>query len=544
MDRWIGRRPVAETAAAASHGTPEGAVPRRAGTLRCLARWVPVCLAVLALAAPAVADVATDPQTNILYERGAHALRTGQVDDAVDYLGRALDRSPDDPRVLQLYARALLEAGRPDEAAAIAERLRNLDPDDADALFLAALSEYRQGNWQAARDYLERARDLRPADPRVRLFLGRAYQELGADTNAERELMEASRLDDDYAGPAAYRLGILKLARNELEEAREFFEEVKAIDPGSELARSAEQYLELLRRQRPRWYSVYLRTAFEYDTNINLAGGNNDLIEISEEDGVRGTAELGLSARLIRTERFQLRAGTTLYKSYHSCCHDFDIEQVRPWALASVKITNWLSADTRGAFENVSTDFNRFRDHWEFQQSLRFTPLPGWLTRLSFRYSERNFRFSTTEGRDRDGRLFEPSIDQYFPIPHPFEWGNMFFRLGALYRFEDSQGREFDSEGLRGLLTFGASLPWSVFMLLDASHERRHYDVPSSFELARDPSASRRLDRITRARVIFRRPIGEHWTVETYYRFHRWDTDVEEFDFKRHVIGVAATFRL
>ena len=56
-------------------------------------------------------------------------------------------------------------------------------------------------------------------------------------------------------------------------------------------------------------------------------------------------------------------------------------------------------------------------------------------------------------------------------------------------------------------------------------------------------SSRNRLDKITQARVRVRKNIGKHWTLETYYRYVDWSSNTAEYDFDRHIVGLAATFR-
>ncbi len=153
-------------------------------------------------------------EADLYYERGAHALRKGEAEAAVEYLGRAIELVPDDPDALALYARALLLLGRPDQAVEALEDLRYIAPSAPDLELMLGLARSRLGQWRAARDHLEVAREREPQSSRVHLFLGIAYQELGQNEAAERELREAFALDPALELPRAYRLALLALREN------------------------------------------------------------------------------------------------------------------------------------------------------------------------------------------------------------------------------------------------------------------------------------------------------------------------------------------
>ncbi len=58
-----------------------------------------------------------------------------------------------------------------------------------------------------------------------------------------------------------------------------------------------------------------------------------------------------------------------------------------------------------------------------------------------------------------------------------------------------------------------------------------------------DCNSNDRLDKITQARIRLRKNIGKNWILESYYRWVDWESNTEEFNFNRHIVGLAATFR-
>jgi len=545
-------------------------------------------LALLAASAPAQAALDDAARAEIHHQRGAHALRSGEPEEAIGWFDKALALEPQRVESLALKARALLELGRAAEAEAVTQELRTVAPDDYDVTFLLALTAYRQQDWISAQRYLEEARGLNPDDPRVHLYLGRTYQELGQDTDAERSLLEAARLDPEFRAPAAYRLGILHLQRGESKQARDRFEEVTELDPGSELAGSAALYLKLMSATEPRRLTYWAKLGMAWDSNLTIAGGG-DLVEASDESGWRSSLEVGFNARLFTWESLTVRAGMTNYISYHidTPFHEFDIQQIRPWLLTTWQPLEWLAFDTRLTHERVYRNFNSFKVANFVSPAVRILPAPGWVTRLFVEYEDRNYNdaFEIIPSRDRDGQVGTAGFDQYVPLPNPFTDGLAYFRFGWRFRNEDSGGAHFDSQSHKPLATLAFALPWDMNLTLDASYERRKFRERSVFEASREilgriggddfgdlilagvggqpfdcvfvPPApgvepferlngcatNDRLDKITQARVRLRKNIGKRWVLEGYYRWVDWSSNTEEFDFNRHIVGLAATFR-
>jgi tetratricopeptide (TPR) repeat protein len=534
-----------------------------------------VLVAGVLAAAPAGATLDDTARAEILHQRGAHALRTGDTQKALEWLWEALKIDDERPDTLALYARALLESGRAADAEQVMKVLRRVKPGDGDVSFLLGVTAYRQQDWITARQYLEEARDANPSDPRVRLYLGRAYQELGEDSKAIVELNEAGRLDPEMRGPAAYRLGILHLQRGENGEARDRFEEVIELDPGTDLASSSELYLKIMEASEPQRVSYWVKLGGAWDSNMTLAGAEDEVSGTSDVNGWEGSLEVGLNARLAHWKGLTLRAGFDNYVSYHNREHEFDIQQVMPWALATYQPLEWLAFDARFTYEQVWRNYHHFKGAYYAQPAIRFIPRPGWVTKFFWEYEDHAYydAFEVINIRDRDGQIRRYGLDQYIPLPNPFHDGPAYLRVGYRYRQEASIGKEFDSRSHRPLATIGITLPWGFDLTLDGSWEYREFAQPSMFEVVRELSngvgfaqlgpypqqvgcnfsieesdfascaSDDRLDQIAQTRIRLRKSFGKNWSVEGYYNWTDWSSNVQEFDFNRHFVGLAATFR-
>jgi tetratricopeptide (TPR) repeat protein len=546
-----------------------------------------VLAAALLAAVPAGAALDDAARAEIFHQRGAHALRQGDTQKALEWLWEALKIDDERPDTLALYARALLEAGRPADAEQVMKVLRRVKPGDGDVSFLLGVTAYRQQDWITARQYLEEARDANPSDARVRLYLGRAYQELGEDSKAIVELNEAVRLDPEMQGPAAYRLAILHLQRSENDEAKDRFKEVIEVAPGTDLAKSAETYLKIMEQSEPQRVSYWVKLGAAWDSNMTLAGAEDEVSGTGGVNGWESSLEVGLNARLVHWKGLTLRAGFDNYVSFHNHEHDFDIKQVMPWALATYQPVEWLAFDARFTYEQVWRNWeseSHFKRAYYTQPAIRFIPRPGWVTKFFWEHEDHEYynAFEVIDIRDRDGQIRRYGLDQYIPLPNPFFDGPAYLRVGYRYREENSDGPEFDSRSHRPLATIGITLPWGFDLTLDGSWEYREFARPSLFEVVDELSggvgfsglgafpqqpqcnfaveleegtgppgsftfagcdSSDRLDQIAQTRIRLRKSFGRNWTVEGYYNWTDWSSDVKEFDFNRHFVGLAATFR-
>ncbi len=500
-------------------------------------------LGLLSIPVEAPAGESPESKAAAAYDRGARALRQGDSAAAAEHLERALEFAPSDTQSLALYSRALLEQGRTEEAIANLEKLRAIDPDATDVHFLLAMAHFRLGQWEAARDQLLEARERQPNEGRVHLLLGRAYQELGDNESAERALVEAARIDPALLGPVAYRRGLLALEQQKLVEAREFFEEVNEKMPNSTLARSAEAYIKYLESGAGRRWNAWVTLGAAHDTNVNLVGQGAFTASTTRERDQLGILDFGMSARLWNKGKFGLRGGFDGGLTYHTDQTDFDVDRSRGWLVGTVQFTERVAADLRYEIEGVWTDFASFRRNNVIEPALRIAPASGFLTRIFWRYDDRSFYQRVTDNRlDRDGNVSTLGIDEFFPFPEildPFDWGQGFVRLGYRHRTESTSGSDFDSQGHAPVVTLGVPMPEEVMLLLDGSWEWRRYKEPSVFEL----TGGKRRDRIFQTRVALRRPIGDWVTMEASWRRVRWYSNVDLFDFRRHIVSLLATLR-
>ncbi len=104
---------------------------------------------------------------------------------------------------------------------------------------------YEKRELERALENFREALRIQPAFDRARYGMGITLLDLGRTAEASRELGEAVRLNP---APNWYlMLGIVLLKENRREEAIRAFKKVGELAPGSELAKNAQQYLDMLK---------------------------------------------------------------------------------------------------------------------------------------------------------------------------------------------------------------------------------------------------------------------------------------------------------
>jgi Flp pilus assembly protein TadD len=516
------------------------------------------CVATLSAPGPAAAEQPTfqaTPSGDVHYERGARALRQGDTATAIEQLARAAEASPGDASILATYAQALIAAGREDEAAAVLERVSGGRSQVGDDLALGIV-RYQLHQYERAAEHLRRAVQADPGNPAANLYLASALIEIGAVDEAEKRLLDARRLDPDLGADVEFRLGRIELARGNRASARAHFEEVQRLAPGTSLARAAQR---MVGRGEKRSWSFYATFGGAYDSNVNLAGVDETL-STDREDDWRAFTEIGADWEVVDTDLFSWRVGATAYINRHEDERDFDLLTGRAWTVAALDATEHVTLDARYTYEHIWTNFRAFRRTHAVEPSLRWRPRDDLQTRLLFRYENRSFLRETrefplfavpddfvegfsTDPLDRDGQVYGPGVEQYWFFPDWTGWGRGFLRLGYRHRTEQTEGTESDSNGHVANVMLGFPLPWKLFFLAEGEYEWRNHSHQSVLGLISRDEFGYRQDEIRQVRALLRRPITDHVDTELGYRWMKWGSNVDFYEFSRHIVHFLVTYR-
>lgn len=476
------------------------------------------------------------------YQRGAHFVREGDLPAARVQLDEAVLEAPDSPKILRLYAEVLVLSGEAGRAQEILRRLEAIEPLGASFEYVIALASFRAGDWEAARDRLGVMASAAPEPGSAYLYLGAAHQELGDFDAAERAFSQALGADPSLAGTVAYRRGVLALQRGLYPEAASQFETVLDRLPGTPLASSASAYLAEVRRLDPRPWEVFARVGLGYDSNINLASGDDSFVS-SGEEGWRAVVAAGGSYDF-GDDELGLQVGQTLYGHFYTEDGRFDQQTSSTWARGQIALSDVLQADLRYGFEFAWADWNDYRSSQNLEPGLTWEISAGLAARASFRFEDRTYHSplspaAVAVGLDRNGTVEYAGGDFFYILPSPNAEAENWLRVGYRYRHEDTKGSQFLSSGHQPVVTLAVQLPWQLQSILDLRLEWRDYEVASFKSLSSGP----RRDRIAILRAGLERPLGDHASLEVSYRYTDRNSNVDFFVYDRHEISFLGTYR-
>jgi Flp pilus assembly protein TadD len=154
----------------------------------------------------------------------------GKLDEAARAYRKILETSPENAHALANLATILARQNHGKEALHLASRAAGAQPADAFSRITLGSIQHALGQDTEALGTLACAATLEPSNPEVRLYLGVAASGLKWTALAERQFLEAIRLDPDYA-EAHRNLAVLYATANPplLDRARKHLEKAKAL---------------------------------------------------------------------------------------------------------------------------------------------------------------------------------------------------------------------------------------------------------------------------------------------------------------------------
>jgi len=175
--------------------------------------------------------VAHAPSPTAHHNLGAVLARQGRLQEAIDYLRRAVAEEPNNERALRALAKAMSDVGNTEEAVPYWQRLIALKPADIAVRFeYAGIQRARGLLEEAAAQYREIIR-LDPHTPGAHVNLGVILLSRGATEEAVAHFRAALAADPRHA-EALYNLGIALGQQGKLDEAMAAYRAAASARPG------------------------------------------------------------------------------------------------------------------------------------------------------------------------------------------------------------------------------------------------------------------------------------------------------------------------
>lgn len=488
-----------------------------------------------------------DEKTSLSIMRARELANEDRCGEALTVLDAAKAEAPDDSTLWLLRGQCQLRLQRYGESAESLERAVTLEPESAPGHLFLGIARFHEGDLEAAERELDRARELGAEGAQLEFYSGLVLAQRAEHREGALALERARTSDSSLVEPAAsYYAGMAWQRTEERERAIESLERVVNEYPGTVWAKEAAVELERAREPVGRaWASI--TAGIEYDSNVVQLGDNEPLPGgISDEDDFRGVWFVQGGVEAFRTEnwsggalaaysgtaQFELTEYDTQYPVF-SLWLDREIDDEALVRLRYDTGYAWVDNDPF-LFQQV-VDLAGYKDFG----SIGETGLGLHFYWDNYLFSARKSNGSPIDRLDQDALGLSPRIEHRIPLDFADTW----LRGRYSYTHQWGNGQDWDFDAHEFNLGFETSLPWQVRFDASGTYIYEPFEHPSFF--SNDPeNGPDREDNIWIGRAILSRAFWERWVVSAEYTYTDNRSNVDAYDYDRHIVGLYFTVRL
>ncbi len=469
----------------------------------------------------------------------------------LDRLRQAVASHPGDPDLRWALARKLATAGHANEALATTQTFVNAWPErHPRARVTIARQLVTHGAWAEAADLLDAHLAASPRDAMARFYRGLVFRGMGQIQAANRELRVAGRLEPTLRAETllARALGLFELGQDD--GAVELLKTILELDPTGDTALRAR----LLLRQREllsmeRRYRIDAYGGIEWDDNVTLENQENQ-IAASDKDDFRWIWGAGISGRPWIGEKSMVTVGWRYDQSIHEHLELYDLLSNTLFASASHQITDAWVARLDAYATNTLQDLDAELFGAAVRPSLirSFGPKLGALRGFAqvefFDYHDP----TPVPAFERDGVSFQLGLEHFLPLPMNRSWTSFSFSWTHSLTQADTSGTtsgidgDYDFDGIRMRALANLELPLALRLRLQGTYSHDRYHNNNNTHFLQTFELRKRRDHIGSARIDVSREIVDYIRFEMYWRGTWRRSNVDPFDYDKHVIGAVLRF--
>ena len=467
------------------------------------------------------------------YDLGVFAYEEGDYENAESYFKKALAFNPDDPFYNHFLGKTYLKTGRYQEAMKYLNMAWKVNRDISELQYDLAYLHYKMSKYSRAADLFA---EIATEDPSNVLALYHAGNSLYKQRDYQRALdyfLAAAEKSPTIKDNGYYYAGVCYWETGKIDEAVEKFEYVRDRADSELLRENALVWLQRIQKKKKKAvkpYSLYLKTGIHYDDNIPLDPVDRDVP--GDESGIVAKAYFSGRYNFVNREDYQIGAGYSHYQTWHDGHDDldeFDLiasifslygkYRLQPFTfgLSYMPSYYWLDLDSYLRRHKLRPEVT-----WKCNENLS--------TRLSYSYYD-DERF---QHDDKDGHTNEVFLDAYYSILG--KRGYLFGGIG--YEDRDARDSNQDYGRLRTKLGITLGIPWDLKVTLTGRYYDKQYDNTDTF------FGVKREDSEYQGTVSLSRKVFCDWlSVLAEYNYTKNDSNIDDFEYEREVIGLSLTAR-
>jgi len=476
---------------------------------------------------------------DLSFSKGLSNLNQKKYPQAIAELKKALETKPDDVEASYYLGVAFNKSGENQKAQALLEKVLTLDPRFEKAHFDLGIVEYELKNYPKALQHLQIAKKIDPDNALVHYYQGLAYHHRGDYQRSSILFLRSVALAPELGLTSHYYAGVGFYRRGLLEEAKDELQEVIRIDPTSEVAHSAQEFLKQMKptTKESKPWNITLSTAYQYDSNVILQPESSALPSGISQEGDNRFVLYGRGGyRFLETSHWSMGTGYDFYQSLHTKLNEFNVQNHGGTLFIQYQDKGWqFRAPYR--VSHALVDGNSFLTSHSIQPTLTVRQSPKLFLQFIYGFSSKDFvnAIPFPRNSDRDGTNHLAGFVQTIGFS---KTGRL--RFGYTYDREitgDLAGQsDWDYEGQKVFGTLRLPSPKQGISLdIAVDYVFQDYSWPNS----NSANGSARLDIIKTYSITLTKSLGENGTASIQYIYNNNYSNISVFDYDRNIISIS-----
>ena len=479
-------------------------------------------------------------QPSSLLEKGIAFYQREQDDEAAAMLKKAREEDPASTRAAYYLGLVYKRLQNYTEAKVHLTDAVSGTPKIKEALIELVEVLYQLGETDEAFKWVGVAEEtgIRPAQ--TAFLKGLVSAKAGKNSEAIEALKNARDLDKALTQSADYQIGLIHLKEKSWAEAEKTFQEVVIVDPNSDIAAFASEYMKAMQRRQDTGKPFRLQAGvyFEYDDNVILKPGDVTTIgDIGNEEDTREVVTANAEWAHRFNDRWGVRLQYDLYFANQTSLDAFDLHS-HTWGVVPVyqpESKNW-TASMPVQYNHTWVDGDGFLSSETVNPLLNFKIADNQTGQIGVKLQAKDYlKTAVNDDEDRDAFRAAPGVGWILLF-----WGNKaLFNLRYEFDFEDTEGRNWEYLGHR--VTASVRAPFFIekmYLTVAGDVYLQDFDnTHTTFNVARE-------DEATTVSTQLSYDLTEQFQLQLRYTYVDHDSNISIYKYDRNVIsgGVLSKF--
>ena len=402
------------------------------------------------------------------FEKGMAEYQAENYEEAIGYFEKAYSENPKDARYTLYLGLTRREMQDYSEAVKFFKETIDIDPSTPDIQYVLADVLYGIGNYEEALAAADAAiaRNERPAQSQY--LKGQILTKLKRNKEAIGAFNQAKQLDAALTQQADFEIGTLYMEEKEYGKAKETFKGLITVDPTSDWAVFAKDYLESLEKVSKR-YRLELGVGYQYDDNalaVPLSSSVAKQLGISRQRDWKQVYSLFGEYNVLENGPWDVKASYLFNAGIYN--KDNYVENNGAQIFSQSTISHTVSImpsynTTKGvtalllSYNYLAVDYNTYWDYFLVNPSYTFVISGNHFGQVYFRYRSDHefFSFFQTKFGSKPAESDNRSADNFgggLGYFYTFSDGRGLFNAKAEVERNSASGSNWDYTGVRGTL--------------------------------------------------------------------------------------------